>query len=195
MVSPNHNVLPSVTWDPSLRHKVSLHAQLLWCIYSPSHLVWLSVVLLVYEAIYFSFVISSSSFESASPSRSFRQRQFFFSFFFRLVLPPLFSQVNRFTLSIKYLKIKSKETRNQKNRVSRFLFICYQAWMNNRWLKDLTIESGQSGRNKTKKSRWPWNFIVMSRTNDVTGIINRATKKKCWSNNQNVERSIDRLVN
>jgi hypothetical protein len=39
------------------------------------------VVLLVYEAIYFSFVISSSSFESASPSRSIRQRHFFFFIF------------------------------------------------------------------------------------------------------------------
>jgi hypothetical protein len=197
MVSPNHNVLTSVTWDPSLRHKVSLHAQLLWCIYSPSHLVWLSVVLLVYEAIYFSFVISSSSFESASPSRSIRQRHFFFSFFFRLVLPPLFSQVNRFTLSIEHLKIKSRETINQKNWVSQFLFVCYQAWMNNRWLKDLTIESGQSGRNKKKKkSRWPWNFIVMSRTNDVTGIINRATKKNFDRITKTLRvLSIDRLVN
>jgi hypothetical protein len=50
------------------------------------------------------------------------------------------------------LKIKSRETINQKNWVSQFLFVCYQAWMNNRWLKDLTIESGQSGRNKKKKN-------------------------------------------
>jgi hypothetical protein len=95
------------------------------------------------------------------------------------------------------LKIKSRETINQKNWVSQFLFVCYQAWMNNRWLKDLTIESGQSGRNKKKKkSRWPWNFIVMSRTNDVTGIINRATKKNFDRITKTLRvLSIDRLVN
>jgi hypothetical protein len=95
------------------------------------------------------------------------------------------------------LKIKSRETINQKNWVSQFLFVCYQAWMNNRWLKDLTIESGQSGINKKKKkSRWPWNFIVMSRTNDVTGIINRATKKNFDRITKTLRvLSIDRLVN
>jgi hypothetical protein len=54
--------------------------------------------------------------------------------------------------------------------------------------KDLTIESGQWGSKTKQKSWWPWNFIVMSRTQDVTGIVKRTTtkrnKKQRWSNNK-----------
>ncbi len=118
-----------------------------------------------------------------------------FSFFFKLVLPPLFAQVNRFALSIKCLKMKSRETRNKKKLGFPDFFLVVTR--RERIIDDGKIwQSNQDNREETKQKI----EVAVKLYRDVTyerrdGNYQKVYKKKSWSNKKKTVESIDHLVN
>lgn len=140
----------------------------------------------------FSFVISSSSFESASNSRSFDKSNFPI-FLSTSAATSVFSSQSLHTLDRMFEnKVKGNEKQKKNGFPDFFLFVTRREWIIDDWK---IWQSNQDNREETKQNlgdreTLSWCHVRTTWRELSTGLH----KIKCWSNNKNVE-SIDRLVN